>query len=416
MSQTLKQDSKTKTLKGSLGIFTKFQAKSAKTLDLSRVHEFLLQDQSCEILKKNKLPHRVSNCLKKRIDKTKNRKVSFNESRCKAHYTNIQRCGAVWVCPVCAKQITEKRRNELSQGIQTFKDMNADKCDIKMLTLTFSHALGMPLRFLLDGLKLAIEKFYAHRTFKTFSKEISVVGKIRAFELTYGKNGWHPHFHILFLSHDVDHRAYEYKNKLIDLWKKCCVDAGLKSPSSQHGLDIRDGEFAEKYVSKWGIEYEMSKGHVKKGREGGLTPFDLIQLSFLDIPTYGGRTPSSLFAEYVVCSKGRAQLQWQRGLKKILLIDDKTDEELAQETENQGIEICDVPEIIFYLLRKYQKRHVFLECIENDWVNGSFGSGTAEELIIDCAQKEIDSFNSEYNPDDAKKLSEFMSKLQEIYS
>ena len=45
--------------------------------------------------------------------------------------------------------------------------------------------------------------------------------------------------------------------------------AGLGSPSFQHGIDLRDGSFANNYVAKWGLEDEMTKGHIKKGKAGG---------------------------------------------------------------------------------------------------------------------------------------------------
>ncbi|MPS63155.1 MAG: rolling circle replication protein, Rep63 protein, partial [Acinetobacter sp.] len=77
-----------------------------------RVHEFLLQDQSARLLPKE----RVCNCLKKRIDSSKEFSVKYNEVRNKAHWANVQRCGSVWTCPVCAKQITEKRRDELKRA------------------------------------------------------------------------------------------------------------------------------------------------------------------------------------------------------------------------------------------------------------------------------------------------------------
>ena len=32
----------------------------------------------------------------------------------------------------------------------------------------------------------------------------------------------------------------------------------------QHGLDLRNGYYAEQYVSKWGIEDEVTKGHTKR--------------------------------------------------------------------------------------------------------------------------------------------------------
>ena len=55
----------------SLGIFTK------SLVAPKRVHDFILQDQSCKLLPK----HRVCNCLKKRIDKNKNRTVKYNVDR-----------------------------------------------------------------------------------------------------------------------------------------------------------------------------------------------------------------------------------------------------------------------------------------------------------------------------------------------
>lgn len=104
-----------------------------------------MQDQSAKLLPKE----RVTNCLKRRIDKNKGRFVKYNEERCKAHWANVQRCGSIWTCPVCAKQITEKRREELKQGIETFK---AGGGYVFMMTLTFSHSLHQPLKSLLLGL------------------------------------------------------------------------------------------------------------------------------------------------------------------------------------------------------------------------------------------------------------------------
>ena len=82
----------------------------------------------------------------------------------------------------------------------------------------------------------------------------------------------------------------------------------------QHGLDLRDGTYAEKYVSKWGIEQEMTKGHIKQGRNGSYTPFDLLQYSIADA-TINNRTAKSLYQEYGIATKGARQLVWSRGLK-----------------------------------------------------------------------------------------------------
>jgi hypothetical protein len=80
--------------------------------------------------------------------------------------------------------------------------------------------------------------------------------------------------------HDL--RFKDYIKELTELWIKACVKSGLNAPSMPHGLDLRNGYYAEQYVSKWGLEDEVPKGHTKKGRNGGYTPFDLLNMSIQD--------------------------------------------------------------------------------------------------------------------------------------
>lgn len=34
-----------------------------------------------------------------------------------------------------------------------------------------------------------------------------------------------------------------------------------------HGCDLREGKYADHYVSKWGLEDEVTKGHTKKAKK-----------------------------------------------------------------------------------------------------------------------------------------------------
>ncbi|MBV6575000.1 hypothetical protein JL980_20070, partial [Acinetobacter baumannii] len=43
---------------------------------------------------------------------------------------------SIWSCPVCAKQITEKRREELKKGLETWK--NVHRGSVMLLTLTLA--------------------------------------------------------------------------------------------------------------------------------------------------------------------------------------------------------------------------------------------------------------------------------------
>ena len=129
----------------------------------------------------------------------------------------------------------------------------------------------------------------------------------------------------------------------------------------------------------------MSKGHIKQGRNGGYTPFDLLELSIEDKPIHG-KLPSKLFQEFAIAMKGQRQLVWGRGLKKLLRIDEKTDEELAQETEKNAIELVSVANYAFNLLTIYQKRHVYLELVTADYETGT---NTANELLDALHQEHI---------------------------
>jgi hypothetical protein len=367
-----------------LGIFTKSQS-MPDIKGFQRVHDFLLQDQSAKLLPKE----RVTNCLKRRIDKSKGRFVKYNEERCKAHWSNVQRCGSIWTCPVCAKQITEKRREELKKGVKNWKD--CFQGGILLLTLTNSHSASHSLRSLISGQKKALGYFFGDRKGKFLLDDcLGREYQVRAFEVTYGQNGWHPHYHILIFTNGqpVDN-FFELKQALSKHWINCCQKANLPLPSVKHGLDIRDGSYAEQYVSKWGIESELTKGHIKKGREGGLTPFDLLQSSMLDHEL--SQKHAKLFQEFGISFKGARQLVWSRGLKKLLEIEEKTDEELSEETENMGITLEEVPQLIFSLLCKYQKRHTYLTALENDYSSGNYGTITSEAylLIEDLVKREI---------------------------
>jgi hypothetical protein len=359
---------------GRLGIFTKTHAILTQQ-GLQRFHDFVLQDQSAKLLPKE----RVVNCLKRRIDKTKLREVKYNENREKAHWSNVQRCGSIWTCPVCSKQISEIRRSELAEGLNLWKTTHGGGA--LLLTLTHSHNLHQSLSTLLSGQKRAYKRFCENQRVISLMKTLGVAHKIRGLEVTYGSNGWHPHLHVLLLTNLPIDNFESARDQLAQLWIDCCIASGLNAPSMAHGLDLRDGYYAEKYVSKWNLEHELTKGHIKKGRSGSNSPFDLLNLSLLD-GTINERTTASLWQEFGIAMKGQRQLVWSRGLKSLLQIEETTDEEAAKETEKQSISLREVDNLSFSLLCTYQVRHFFLKCIEDDYKNDCLGKGSAELLLI----------------------------------
>lgn len=334
-----------------------------------RVARFALQEVARSILRdmiqRNNKPtyvHQVRNCLRARISKKKGVTLFYNVEREQANFGNLQRCYSVWNCPICSMTITEGRRTELKQGLSNWTDAGGHAY---LATFTNSHHRGDNLEQLLTGQKKAFVKFWEKTKVKEMLKRLGYNGRIVATEVTWGeKNGWHPHYHmILFFDHQIDHQGLQTFIAL--QWQEACIKAGLKAPDLIHGVDVRNGTYAAKYVSKWGLEEEVTKGHLKKGLNGSLTPFDLLR---------GASTNNhykTLFKEFADVFKGKQQLVWSKGLKELLGIKKVTDEELIEETEKTSIEVRELPLKIWDLILKYEKRAYVLELVEKDYKNGT---------------------------------------------
>lgn len=356
-----------------LGTITKSQSnpdfKGLRENALRRSEKYALQNQAVKLLPNE----RVRFCLRHRVTADECVTVRYNENRQKAHYSNVQRCGSVWLCPICAGQISEGRRQELKQAMIAWREQEGA---VYLLTLTNPHHHGDNLDQLLSGQRKAIKYLWGDRKPKEMLASLGKVGHIVSTEVTHGVNGWHPHFHILlFFKNTINHAALQ---TFISLqWQNCCKKAGLKIPSMEHGCDLRDGKYADKYVSKWGLEDEMTKGHTKKGREGSATPWDLLRLS-----EEGCERSGRLFQQYAASFKGKRQLSWSRGLKALLLVEETTDEALATETEKDSVEVRQLALEFWRLIKRFNARADFLKAVEMDMLDGD---NRAHDMIIDLA-------------------------------
>lgn len=364
------------TVSGSpLGILTKCQAipqpRDLQRNAVTRTEKWALQNHSTELLPNE----RVRFCLRHRISKDKGVGVRYNENRHQAHYDNLQRCGSVWVCPVCAAQISEGRRQELKQGVA---DWRAKGGFVYLWTITNPHHHGDNLQSLLGGQAKAIKFVWGQRKVKEMFAALGKAGHIIATEVTHGKNGWHPHYHILlFFKNSINTDALgEF---LSTVWRDGCRKAGLKIPSLEHGSDLRSGAYAEQYVSKWGLEDEMTKAHTKKGREGSCTPWDLLRQS-----EQGCEKSGVLFKTFAAAFKGKRQLHWSRGLKALLRVDEVTDEQLATETEKDSIELRNLVVEFWKLIKRFKCRAEFLKCIELDYHDDGI---RADMLLMHLAER-----------------------------
>lgn len=327
----------------SLGILTK----SCDRPSEHRLEKWAMQSAARQILP----TERTANCLRS-ISRFKGpnaingtnyydlgyfRKVEVVKSKDSFHYGNLMTCGSVWHCPICAGKVSEHRRSELVQAVEYWKSQGAD---VLLLTLTVPHYSHQKLQVVLNGLTDALRKMTYSKGWRSLSKSIGLHGRIRALEVTYGENGWHPHFHLLLFTYRQNDLV-KLQSEILGLWKSSCLKASLPEPN-HHGVKVDNGTLAAQYVGKWGIEHEMTKGHIKKSN-AGYSPFDLLRV-------YLGNSPSgrfheadpdraaALFRDYAKAFKGRRQLVWSQGLRDDLLscAPEITDEEIADHVDQDA--------------------------------------------------------------------------------
>lgn len=347
-------------LKSSLGISTESCKQDQRELQARKKKRHIIQDDArnlvggrLESCGRVPLPLNINGQLIHTSDHS--RMIPIMKSGENYSFAGLMRCGSVWICPECASMITEYRRNELKVACENALKLGLQ---ISMLTLTVPHYAKDQLQVVLDGISSALRKLKNRKAFKEVAQKIGLVGNIRTLEGTYGENGWHPHFHILLFTKSSlnDLELNSLQENLLSQWQSACVSSGLPLPN-HHGLDLVNGAHAAAYVTKWGIEEEMTKGHLKQGvKEGHVSPFGL-----LDLYHEGDKNAGRRFQEYAKVFKGKRQLVWSKGLRELLQVgEQKPDEEIIKEIEQASQEVMKISYNDFKQILKYEKRAEFL--------------------------------------------------------
>ena len=352
---------------------------------LSKKNRYDLKDSASEVLlsyygsnppiKPNgyKKRHRTCDCMNTTI--SSNVQIHRSSSSKSTSYSGLVQCGSVWTCPVCAGKINERRSSEMRQAFDLAKEQGYQ---VSLLTLTAPHTSGDKIEDLSVKMRKAITHFWGQRSIKKWKKQNEVLGHIRSFEVRHGQNGWHPHFHILIFSKES---LLSDKDFLLDYWQRAALSAGLDCPND-YGLDIRNGDYAGEYINKfandgefiktssgdnvtWDMADEMTKGNTKQGKNGSLSPWDILRkISDESLSDTDRRKYRMLFLFYARAMHGVAQLRWSNGLKKHFHIDEKSDQDLVEEQENdiETVGILNLDE--WRYIRKKKKVYHVLEITE----------------------------------------------------
>ncbi len=293
----------------------------------------------------------------------------------RAIVSGVVTCGSQAACIACGSKIRAKRCQEVQTGMRNLLKSGGSAV---FATFTIPHYVNDRLEDLWPLLSKCWKYVITGSVWQNFKKTHGFMGYVSATEVTFGKNGAHPHKHQLFcFDHQIDGDSTEFdtiRRLLTDRWKRAVRKFLGRTVSETVGVDIRlakDAEGLGEYLSKIGAELCLSSH--KEGRRGSRTPWQVIADGFAT----GNVDDLNLFAEWCRVSKGKKLIQWSAGLRDRLLTDtEKTDEEIANETVDATTEAYLSGDIWDELNRRYDgAAGDFLTCWEQTHPDQAVNAG-----------------------------------------
>lgn len=260
----------------------------------------------------------------------------------------VQRCGSMAACPVCAENGRRTRADEIDRIVAALLELG---CHVFFVTATVAHPRPYPLRIL----QRAVNESWSLAWGGKAMDANGYCGQVKAWDYTYGENGWHPHIHALVvvggwvdkaIARSFVHQRFDvYKRALNNRNQDCrkSVRNKLTGKVESVGWDVQDvtssGHLARytagvKLESKWSIGHEVAGAQSKRKSvsawailraavDGEVPPGTVLQ----------GMTRDdlwSLWREYETATKGLRQIVIGRNLAKLGNVDVSTDGEAVQ--------------------------------------------------------------------------------------
>lgn len=314
----------------------------------------------------------------------------------KAHFSGVATCANSRTCPVCSGVINERKANEMRIA---FNQARAMDLHVSMFTFTAPHSYSDNPQDLIPKILKALSDFWRGNAVTAWKKRTGYVGNIRSFEVRFGRNGCHPHFHIIVFSKTRMPYTRRVGRKPLDMdlqsdgwqwiakrWISACSKAGLSKPN-EYGIDIQNGTMAGEYITKfgsddeilttkkgkkitWDMADEMTKGNSKTGRKGSLSPWDLLELTLSGDSADIRKKAKLDFLDYARAMQGVTLVKWSRGLRDYFELEKElSDEEIISSQDDKASFLADITISEWKHIIKNDLRAVVLELAENGGVN-----------------------------------------------
>ena len=254
-----------------------------------------------------------------------------------AGFAGLQSCGSVWADPVCASKVLSRRAFEIGALLGLAA---SEGCVLGFGTFTMRHRRGEPLAALWTAARAGWRRVTSGKAYVASVARCGVVGWLRVWEVTEGRNGWHVHVHwVAVLEPGSDAAVLEdLASGMLRRWEAGLAKHGREALRvGQEWHVVRGDEAGEevgRYVAKLGAEglgFELAYTQPGRSRAGVKTRPVWSLLS--DFSETGDAAALARWREWERASKGARQVGYSKGLKKRFELPEveKSDEEIAAE-------------------------------------------------------------------------------------
>jgi hypothetical protein len=256
----------------------------------------------------------------------------------RVYASGVVTCGSPWSCLACSYKIRSKRARAIALAIACHIALGGG---VLFGTFTFSHDRGEQLDRVWDVLGKGWRHMTSGQYWVDFKDSFGLAGSIKTVEVTHGRNGWHPHIHVLFFidapmnDFDREDDYREFRRFLRERWITYFDNHQGRNVSREFGtrfdpVKADESDQVGTYCTKAG--YELAMADAKIGRsEGHRHPFAIAH----DAARWGDKADVMLLREWIVSSKRKRSIQWAGNDVKAYAKGeaDKTDQELAAEEQ-----------------------------------------------------------------------------------
>jgi predicted transposase YbfD/YdcC len=253
--------------------------------------------------------------------------------------------------------------------------------DAVLSLLSISHYRKHRLNVTLHALKVAWTQMTKQRYYTQWKERHGVLGYVKTLEMTHGKNGWNPHYHLVWFTERTltDAERDQMDEELFQLWMHNVTKHTDRSVNHEanHVQKIRTVGAIANYLSK-SIAFELTHGHTKDGKmPTQRTPFQIAK----DYTTSFDERDEALWNEYLDAISGQRMITFSRGLSDLRTTESLlTDEEIAEmedktaspDEENKVVASFDLPNTPWFNKWWYttNEHTKLLEALEEDGETG----------------------------------------------